>query len=640
MRRFLLAAVLLAAFARPAAAQYASTPGTLELYPTLEAVGARLAYTGDTNLNATARLDWRPTGSSTWTQGVAMTRITNSRWAGSVLWLAPGTSYDVRATITDPDGGGSVTGTVVTRPEPARLVTGRTWWVATNGSDAAAGTETAPMATIQAAANLAQPGDEIRLKPGLYYQWLDTPRGGTASAPIALVGDAPGVILDGADPAYLYRTDWSNDGGGIWSVPYTGTTLLVCADSLMRLYHQATLADLQANTNGVTQGWAAENGQLYVKLEGGISPIGHRIAVARYNNGVYIDTPYWRVENLEIRNYGTTTGAAGMRVRAANGCVVAYNYIHTNGGRCIFINAGSADGLFEHNTLLDPRIGTWPWAASKTHPDEEIAGVSNRGGRGNVIRWNTIGGLFDGMDAGDGQTDENVAADADYHDNTVTGVADDAIETDDVSGINLRLWSNTFANDFNGFSVAPNWQGPEYIVYNTVYGFTRSALKFSLSSTGETWFVNNTFATTVSGANPLHPTGAYSNLHFRNNIFSAVSAADVTDDSGESQTGNDFNNDLLNTNYSVLFRWQNINYATLSALRTATGFEMSGRTGNPLFASPSTGDYSLTATSPAIDAGIRMPGINDRFSGLAPDLGSHEFGAIDTIPPAAITDLH
>jgi hypothetical protein len=569
-----------------------------------------------------------------------MTRITGSRWAGSVMWLTPGTSYDVRATISDPDGGAGVTGTRSTRSEPARVVTGRTWWVAINGSDGAAGTSAAPLATVQHAADLAMPGDEIRLRPGIYYQAVDTPRSGTALAPIALVGDGPGVILDGADPAYLSRNDWRDDGGGVYSVPFTAVTKLVCVDSLMRLYRHASIADLRAGANGVPQGWVIEGGRLNVRLEGGLSPIGHVVSVARLNVGVFVDESYWRVENLEIRHFATVSGGAAVRVRAATGVVVASNHIHTNGGRCIHINALASDGLYESNTLRDPRIGTWPWAATKSH-EEEIGAVSNRGGRGNVIRNNNVAGLFDGLDAGDGTADENVAADADYNGNTVVGVGDDAIETDVIAAINLRVWSNTFANNYSGISVAPNYQGPEYILYNTVVNCARSSIKCSLGSTGETWLVNNTLFGNISGAPAVKPSGVYSNLHFRNNILGSNGAACVSDDAGESATGNDFNYDLLYANYGALFRWKNTNYSTLAALRSGTGFELNGRAGDPLFVSPATGDWTLQAGSPAVDAGLRLPGLNDRYTGAAPDIGAHERGGVspDVVPPAPVTDL-
>ena len=73
----------------PVAAQTGATPGALELYPTLQAVGARLSYVGDTDADATARLEWRRQGGSSWNAGVAMTRITNQRWAGACCGSIP-----------------------------------------------------------------------------------------------------------------------------------------------------------------------------------------------------------------------------------------------------------------------------------------------------------------------------------------------------------------------------------------------------------------------------------------------------------------------------------------------------------------------------------------------------------------------
>ncbi len=639
MRRLPLLTLFLLPAASPALAQNGSTAGVLELYPTFHAVGARLAYTGDANGNATARLEWRLAGSGTWIPGVAMTRITNARWAGSVLWLQKDTSYEVRAVITDPDGGTSATGTTRTRLEPSATPTGRAWWVATNGNDANSGDPGSPLATLNAAAGRAQPGDEIRVKPGIYYQTLDTPRSGTAGAYIHLVADGPGVIIDGSDPAYLNRTDWLPHGGGIYSVPYTPTSnRLVVADSLQRLYKQANLAALQSNANGMTQGFAIEAGRLYVKLEDQSSPIGHTMHVARYNVGLYIDSSYWRVAGLEVRHFGTASGGSGIRVETGSNSWIHDNNVHSLGGRGIFLRLMSANNLIERNFVWDPRVGIWPWTATKAH-DEEITGISNRAGRGNVHRSNTVRGFFDGMDANEGTSNENIAADADYYENVVTGCGDDAIETDVVSGINLRLWRNVYDDNFSGISIAPIYQGPEYVLYNTVTNYDRSAFKFSLTSTGHAWICHNTTYTSVAGKPAVHPSGDYSYMHFRNNILWGQGTMVVNDETGESQVGNSYDGDLLHTTSSTLFLWKSVAYANLSALRSGTGFEMSGRVGNPQFVSAGAGNFMLLSGSPAIDGALRLTGINDVFSGVGPDMGAFEFGGPDVIPPAAINDL-
>ncbi|HYM80899.1 MAG TPA: hypothetical protein VEY91_05755, partial [Candidatus Limnocylindria bacterium] len=300
------------------------------------------------------------------------------------------------------------------------------------------------------------------------------------------------------------------------------------------------------------------------------------------------------------------------------------------------------DHLIEYNYCRDPRISLWPWAATKAH-NEENAAISHRGGRGVVIRFNTCRGTTDGVDTGgdDGVT-ENIAADTDIHNNFVTSMGDDALEPETISGINVRVWRNRVDDVFSGCSISPNAVGPTYVLYNTITNYWRGGFKFSLSGTAQMWICHNTLTSDRSGTAAVHPSGPYSNIHFRNNILVGNGAAAVSDDAGESQIGNTYDGDLVHSNYAALFRWKGVNYATLAALRTGTGFELAGRSGDPLFTSATSGDYTLRTGSPAIDGAIRMPGINDAFNGTAPDMGAWEFGGstLDVTPPAAVTDLN
>lgn len=50
-------------------------------------------------------------------------------------------------------------------------------------------------------------------------------------------------------------------------------------------------------------------------------------------------------------------------------------------------------------------------------------------------------------------------------------------------------------------------------------------------------------------------------------------------------------------------------------------------TTNPLFTDPSALDFTLSAASPAVDAGMVLPPYTDGFIGAAPDIGAFEFGA-------------
>lgn len=646
MNRTALALTLAALATVPALAraQDASTAGALDLYPTYECIGVRLPYAGDANGNATAHIEYQRPGALVWTQGVDMVRITNSRWAGSILWLQPNRAYNVRVVIDDPDGG-VVTPAVSVRtraPYPS-TPTGATWWVDVNGNDANSGTAGSPLATWQAAAKRVQPGDEIRVRPGVYYQSLVTPRGGTLAAPIVLDADGPGVVLDGSDPNYLHRTDWLDETGGIFSIDYAPSgNRLVCADSTQRLYKQASLADLQSGANGMTQGFAVENGRLYVKLEDGSNPSGHTMHVARTDVGIYHGHSYWHISGLTVRYFGMTphSNASGICLENSDSNWVANCRIETIGGRGIMLKTSAKANLIEQNLVVDPRVGYWPWKATKGH-DEEITGISNRGGRGNVIRFNTVRGGFDGLDANTGDGDEDIAADADYYGNVVTDNADDAIETDTVSGINIRVWRNTFDNTFDGVSMAPVYQGPEYVLYNVISRFKHMCFKFSYDGVGQLWICQNTTWTNNSGTAAWWPSGPYSNAHSRNNILMGNQMPAVNDDPDESKTGCDFNGDLLFAlSSSVLFHWKGQYYNTLPLMQTATGFEAGGKAGDPGFVSALTGDFRLSSLSPAIDTAVPLHGINDRYVGAGPDIGAIEFSTTgDAIPPAPINDL-
>jgi hypothetical protein len=179
-----------------------------------------------------------------------------------------------------------------------------------------------------------------------------------------------------------------------------------------------------------------------------------------------------------------------------------------------------------------------------------------------------------------------------------------------------------------------------YVLYNQFTNYWQRGFKCSLSSAGQTYVFHNTFASTTSPTAALHPSGPYSNMHFRNNIFVGNNSASVSDDAGESVAGNTFDGDLVHSNVAALFRWKGTNYSTIASLRSATGFEVNGRSGDPRFTALAFGDVTLLGGSPAIDGALRIPGINDTWKGLGPDMGAREFDSgPDVIAPAAITDL-
>jgi len=83
-------------------------------------------------------------------------------------------------------------------------------------SDKNPGTAAKPLKTIQAAANLARPGDTILVQTGIYREEVIPPRGGTSpDRPITYRAAEGGeVSIRGSERI----TTWTDQGGGVWMV--------------------------------------------------------------------------------------------------------------------------------------------------------------------------------------------------------------------------------------------------------------------------------------------------------------------------------------------------------------------------------------------------------------------------------------
>ncbi|MFQ5342719.1 MAG: hypothetical protein ACE5F6_14345 [Anaerolineae bacterium] len=197
---FLGLGIPLLAFSTPLAG--AAAPGAVLADPTGQHIGLRWQIQGDDNLNAAVSVRFRRQGEPAWRDGLPFVRThpnlngegngrPDNRFAGSIFWLQPDTTYQVELTLTDPDGGGEtrvITATTrayggrVSRPLP----TGRELY-AVPGSGGGDGSLANPFQGLQAAADAAQPGDLIHVAAGTYAPFTLL-TSGTESAPIAFGG--------------------------------------------------------------------------------------------------------------------------------------------------------------------------------------------------------------------------------------------------------------------------------------------------------------------------------------------------------------------------------------------------------------------------------------------------------------------
>ena len=123
------------------ASNNAITPGEVRVSaPTLHSIGIKWAMDGDSNRNASVAVAYRDIGEAMWHDALPLFRTngevvaphigpmqwqTPNQFAGSILDLQPGTPYEVRLSLTDPDGGTTQrTITASTRSQPVACTTG------------------------------------------------------------------------------------------------------------------------------------------------------------------------------------------------------------------------------------------------------------------------------------------------------------------------------------------------------------------------------------------------------------------------------------------------------------------------------------------------------------------------------------
>ena len=404
---------------------------SIELYGTFHAMGVivTIAAADDPDRDATTTVVYR-SGSQPYQAGFPLSRVDDTRFVGSLFWLEPGTTYDVRVTFSDPDGdsldGVIVTASGATRSEITILPPNDSYYVAPNGSGTSC--SLAAPCSLTEGISQAQAGDEVVLRRGVYYQGeIVLPRSGTAGAPIVIRGyQGENAILDGADPDTFA---WTAEGGGMYRTTVNVADPHLVTANGQRLLPYQSLSDLQNLIWGIP-GFYASGTTVYVRLAGDADPNGVGMKVSRYNYAFYVEQDYIYFLDLTFRHYGQGSWAKAIYFNNANdnlvqGCTFAINDLGVGIKRASHRNV-IHDSEF-YDTIFD-----WPWDAFYAGISLSSGGIrfyDPATGRGNVIRRNTFHDCFDGFGVCLSWT-AGVTNETDVYENLVYRAGDDVMETD------------------------------------------------------------------------------------------------------------------------------------------------------------------------------------------------------------------
>jgi hypothetical protein len=599
-------------------------------HPTLLNLGFEWEIHGDANRNATVAVEFRPVGESGWRQALPLLRIGGERvyrrrehleytvpdgFAGSILNLQPGTEYECRFQMADPDGTSGQTEHIVsvkTRSEPQASKAGRKLHV--YPPDYRGQRQEPSFSSLLEAyygAGLgdwsvvwerrAQPGDTILMHSGLYkperLNYVDpmmTPFDGTMALTLKGTREKPITIRSAGDGEVIF------DGAG-----------------------NHNLFDVMASQYHIFDGLTIRNTDV----------------------GIFAG----RKEVL---------GAVGLTVKNCRFEHVGFGVWSEYSGSCDFY---IADNLFLGRDDRFRLIGwTGPmWASAGPYGSHQLTSyyAVKVYGPGHVIAHNAIAYFHDGIGISTYGTPpkdpEQQASSIDIYNNDLHMLNDDFVETD--GGVhNVRVMNNRGVNAAQGgYSSQPVFGGPVYFIGNILYHVpTGVAFKFSAKPAGLFVYHN-----TIVGEQVLREPSA--NVHFRNNLFlgrDTPGRGVMTWANATNEFSSDYNGFRPNNGVIEQYNWlapkagQRLyepraedwkSFATLDGFRAATmqethGIEVDFNDFERL-APPDPANrhavyhavdlnFRLKPASKAVDAGVSIPTVNDGFTGHAPDLGALEVG--------------
>jgi len=534
--------------------------------PTLHSLGIHWVIGGDENQNAEVRLAWRTAGGA-WKSGQPLLRV----------------EKDAQKPAT---GEGSVQ-----VPAGARLYAGSLLMLA-------------PDTAFEIKLNLVDPdgGDREVILPGH-----------TTAEPVAP-----------RDATTLHVAPGSGGGTGTAADPFRGlkeaqaharpgTVFLLHAG----VYPPEFIISASGEPGRPIVWRAAGDGEAIIDGTAGAEGRTGRLITASSVHDVWF-------EGLTIRNGNKGIvghESARLVVRHCRITGVEYGIVATKN------DGDTMRGWFITDNVIE---GPSRWPRSKGIEDARGVQIT---GEGQVVAYNRIRGFGDAMDTFPSRR----CADIDFHNNEISEMTDDGSELD-YSERNVRCFQNRFTDVYQGISTQPVFGGPIYIFRNVIYNVVVEPFKTHNSPSGALFYHN----TVVKRGAPLliMTEEPVRHARTRNNLFIG-SGGNYAFESVAPMRDCDFDYDGFGGGpWKQFLKWNGERYASVEETRqkapiwkhvvlidAPTAFASGAVTPQNEKSVQPPADLRLKPGSAAIDAGEVLPGVNDGFSGKAPDLGAYELGA-------------
>lgn len=586
----------------------AVAPGELIVDPpTLICASVQWQFAGDDDRDATCGVEFRKVGDEAWRKGMGLLRVSGDEptddgswyqkpmFAGSVIDLAEDTEYELRLTVTDPDG---VTG------QATRTVTVRT--------------RAMPVPTEGGEVRHVYPPVARRKRQPEYNSIAAALRGGNL----------------GAHDAGKLPTD---------NAAKPGTTILVHAGTYTpkRRRYRDPSGMVLFGTN-VLSADGTRDKPIYIKAAGDGEVI---LDFGGNYCGFNVMGADWLVfDGLTIRNteiaflagMWNTTGCVGLTVRNCkiedvNSGVIGFH------GRCREFTI--ADNVFQGRYRQEEKVGE---GASI----DSMYGVNLCGG-GHVVCHNRLTRFFDVIDVWtEGTRDPSFRCWAfDIYNNDIEFSPDNAIEADG-GYTNIRILRNRC---FNSGGIALSNQrpvpGPVYWIRNV--SVNGGGFKNVAGAQGLRIYHNTIAWTPGMSLGQAH-------TEYLNNLFMAPPAKGFRRGGpgfrmrfSTPDCRMDYNAHRVAPAEEAVFEISNRagksgKASSLDELARQTGqcahsltvpdYRIFRDTPNEPFGPrgslfyPKDFDFRLTPGAPVVDAGVVIPNVNDDYTGKGPDLGAYELG--------------